>query len=211
MSSPGYDFWLFDLDGTVVDVDPSYPREVVAAVGDRLGREFTDSEAETLWYGVGGAREALLDSVGVDPEAFWDAFHSVEDPAARARATYVYDDAERVVPALDGPTGLVTHCQPFLTNPILDRLDIRDWFDAVVCCTDETGWKPDPAPVEDVMADLGVADGREGVLVGDDPADVGAAWNAGLDAAHVRRVDPGARGQCVLGDHRVDRLDELRL
>ena len=41
---------------------------------------------------------------------------------------------------------------------------------------------------------------------GDGPADVSAAWNAGLDALHVGRVDRARRGQCVLGDHRVSRL-----
>lgn len=43
-----YEFWLFDLDGTLVDVDPGYTREVFDRVGDRLGRRFTDREAETL-------------------------------------------------------------------------------------------------------------------------------------------------------------------
>jgi len=49
-----------------------------------------------------------------------------------------------------------------------------------------------------------------GVLVGDGPQDVGAAWNAGLDAVHVERHGHDRRGLCVLGDHRVDGLDELR-
>jgi phosphoglycolate phosphatase len=210
MSADAYDFWLFDLDGTVVDVHPEYPREVVTEVGDLLGHEFTDREVELLWYGVGGAREELLAARGVDPEQFWDHFHDVDDPQARAESTYIYDDAAEALPAIDGPTGLVTHCQSFLTNPILDHLDIRDWFDAVVCCTDDTGWKPDPTPVEHVMSDMNVGhNGHAGVLVGDDPADVGAAWNAGLDAVHVRRVDPETRGQCVLGDHRVDSLVDL--
>ena len=30
-----YDFWLFDLDGTLVDAEWSYTREVFDRVGDR--------------------------------------------------------------------------------------------------------------------------------------------------------------------------------
>ena len=211
MAETSYDFWLFDLDGTVVDVDPSYPREVFTEVGDRLGHEFTDREVELLWYGVGGARDELLAEFGIDPDRFWTVFHEVEDPRTRAESTFIYDDAAALLPALDRPTGVVTHCQDYLTGPLLDHHDIRDWFDTVVCCDDDLGWKPDPAPVEHAMVDLDVAhNGHEGALVGDDPADIGAAWNAGLDAVYVNRVDPERRGQCVLGDHRVDSLDSLR-
>ncbi|PSP20024.1 hypothetical protein BRC62_00815 [Halobacteriales archaeon QH_10_67_13] len=142
------DYWLLDLDGTLVDVEESYVHETIAAAGAR-------------------------------------------------------------VPGLDGPVGLVTHCQAYVTGPVLDRLDIRDWFDAVVCCNDRLGWKPDPAPVERAIGALGVAGRDRGVLVGDDPNDVGAAWNAGLGAVHVRRRDPDRVGLCVRSDRQVTSLTRL--
>jgi phosphoglycolate phosphatase len=236
-----YEFWLFDLDGTLVDVDWSYTRDVYDRVADRLGREFTDREAEVLWHGLSGARNPQLVEWGIDPAEFWPAFHAEEDPTRRAEATYLHDDAERLLEALDGrdaPVGVVTHCQRFLAEPVLERLGLLDRFDTVVCCTDELGWKPDPAPVRHAMADLGVGEaaadggtgertgtatdggrdasgavvdepGPAGVLVGDGPNDVGAAWNAGLDGVHVERHGPTRRGRCVLGDRRVSSLDEL--
>jgi len=204
-----YDFWLLDLDGTLIDIDWAYPRSVFDEVGDRLGREFTDHEAELLWHGLGGSRDEQLRAWGIDPEEFWDAFHDVEDPQRRAENTYLYDDAQFVAD-LECPVGLVTHCQPFLTGPVLDELDIREWFDTVVCCDAELGWKPDPQPVEHAMVDLGVgANGHEGVFAGDGANDVGAAWNAGLDAVHVERHGHERRRQCVLGDYRVESFDEL--
>jgi len=106
-----------------------------------------------------GARGDTLRDLGIDPDAFWPAFHAEEDPDARAEATYLHDDAARLLDRVDdtgGPTGLVTHCQRFLAEPVLDRLDLSDRFDAVVCCTDETGWKPDPDPIELAMTDLDV-------------------------------------------------------
>jgi len=203
-----YDYWLFDLDGTVVDIEWSYPRETFDRVGDRLGHRFSDRQVELLWHGFGGSRDDLLVEWGVDPEAFWPAFHDVESPERRAEETYVHEDAARFISRLDCPVGVVTHCQRFLTDPILDHLDIRDWFDAVVCCSEELGWKPDPAPVERAIGDLDVDDGGRGALAGDGANDVGAAWNAGLDGVHVERHGD-RRGHCVLGDYRVQSFDDL--
>jgi phosphoglycolate phosphatase len=103
----------------------------------------------------------------------------------------------------------VTHCQEFLAGPVLDHLDIRDWFDVVLCCTSEVGWKPDPAPVRHTLSQLDVQEGARGVLAGDGASDVGAAWNAGLDGVHVERHAPERRGHCVLADYRVSSFDEL--
>mgnify|MGYP006273917417 CR=1 FL=1 len=204
-----YDFWLFDLDGTLVDAEWSYTRDVFDRVGDRLGRSFSDREAEVLWHGLGGGRDDQLRAWGIDPAEFWPAFHAEEDPQIRAEATYLHDDAADLVHSLDTPIGLVTHCQAFLTEPVLQHLDIDDWFDTVVCCTEDLGWKPDPEPVRHAIRDLGVNGESTGVLAGDGASDIGAAWNAGLDGIHVERHDPTHRGQCVLGDYRVRTFHDL--
>jgi len=210
MAGNTYDFWLLDLDGTLVDADSSYIHDVMRTVGSRFGVSFTDWETEMLWYGPSEPRNRILTDYAIDPVQFWDVFHEVEEPETRAAATTLYDDAETFISAIETPIGLVTHCQPYLTGPVLEALDIRDWFDTVVCCTDETGWKPDPGPVELAMGELGVgANGHRGAVVGDDPGDIGAAWNAGLSGIHVQRRDPDRVGQCVLGDQRVRSLSEL--
>ncbi|PSQ03737.1 HAD family hydrolase [Halobacteriales archaeon QS_6_71_20] len=213
MVPESYDFWLFDLDGTLVDAEWSYTREVFDRVGDRIGYEFSDREAELLWHGLTGARDPLLREWGLDPTAFWPAFHAVEEPPERASATFLHPDAERLLADLerrDAPLGLVTHCAEFLASPVIDGLDIGERFDTILSCTDETGWKPDPGPLELAMADLDVDSTTErGVYVGDGASDVGAAWNAGLDAVHVERHGHEARGRCVRADHRVESFDEL--
>jgi len=210
MAGSRYDFWLLDLDGTVVDIERRYIHETIQEVGNRLGREFTDREAELLWYGIGNARETLLVDSDLDPDRFWEAFHAVEEPGTRAAATYVYDDAETFISRTDTPVGVVTHCQEYLTTPVLAELDIADWFETVICCDEETGWKPDPAPVRIAMAEMGVAhNGHTGAMAGDTPADVEAAQNAGLDGIHVSRRARNWDGDRVLGDRRVSALTDL--
>jgi len=214
MAVADYDFHLFDLDGTLVDAGGRTPGASSTASATGSAAPFPTGRAYVLWHGLGGARGDTLRDLGIDPDAFWPAFHAEEDPDARAEATtYLHDDAARLLDRVDdtgGPTGLVTHCQRFLAEPVLDRLDLSDRFDAVVCCTDETGWKPDPDPIELAMTDLDVnPQSDRGYYVGDGESDVSAAWNAGLDAVHVERVGHEDRGRCVLGDRRVSRLDEL--
>ena len=204
-----YDFWVLDLDGTLVEVDPGYVHDVMARVGDRVGHRFSEAEAEAVWHSLSGDPNGRLASWGIDPTRFWEVFHEEEDPEARADATFLYDDAEMFA-ELGRPVALVTHCQRYLTDSVLERLHIRDWFDTVVCCTDETGWKPDPTPVERALADLDVDRTGRGILAGDGPHDIGAAWNAGLEGAHIERHGHHRRGMCVLGDHRVNGFDELR-
>ncbi|WP_336327059.1 HAD family hydrolase [Halovenus sp. HT40] len=208
MSRGSYDFWLLDLDGTLIDVEQQYIYDVMNTVGQRFGVSFSEWEAEMLWYGPSQSRATIMDRHDIDPQPFWDTFHEVEQPQVRASASHLYPDTEQFVQSIDRPLGVVTHCQEYLTGPVLDQLDIRDWFDTVVCCSDETGWKPDPTPVELAMDDLGV-DGGRGALVGDDPSDVGAAWNAGLTGIHIERRDPDRVGQCVRGDQRIRSLTEL--
>ena len=204
MDPAGYDFWLCDLDGTLVDVEPDYVRQLFDRVGERLDRPFTDHEVETLWHGLAGQRNALLRSWDLDVERFWETLHAVEDPTARAAATYLHDDARAFLAELDTPVGVVTHCQRHLTDPVLDHLNLENRFDTVVCCTGEIGWKPDPAPVELAMDEMDVS-GR-GALVGDGAHDVAAAWNAGLDGVHLERHGHDRRGRCVRADHRIHDL-----
>lgn len=204
-----YDFLLFDLDGTLVDVERSYVLDLLEQVGDEVGYHFSEEEAIRLWRALGGPPEAQLVRMGIQPDIFWDAFHSLEEPEARVDATFLYPDAN-VIGGLDVPVGLVTHCQTYLTEPVLRALDIKDWFDTIVCCHDGIGWKPDPRPVKEAMTSLGVSkNGSTGAMTGDTPADIGAAWNAGIDGIHIERVDPHERGMCIRADQRAKTLDEI--
>ena len=221
MAPPAYDFWLLDLDGTLVDVERGYKRELLDEVGDHLGVSFADPEVTRVWHGSTASRQGVLSSKGLGEREFWTVFDELDDPDARVEATYLYEDAA-VVPGLDAPTGIVTHCPAPITAQVLSHLDIRDWFDTVVCCDESLGWKPDPAPIREAMADLSVStngnggngiggngNGAAGVYAGDGPHDVGAAWNAGLDGIHVDRHDAALRGEYIFADRSVRAFTDL--
>jgi len=233
MTGRSYDAVLFDLDGTLVAPRFAHVRRMFDRVGEELGHEFSDETARRLWHGLGGSRNDQLRSMGVDVEAFWRTFDAAEDPERRAAAMEVFPDAA-IAADLPVPTALVTHCPPEPTRAVLESHDLEGWFDAVVSCSDELGWKPDPGPLEHALerigvvgtdattegptpaADGGVAPGPDptesadvdALYVGDTVGDVGAAWNAGLDAVHVERFDHERRRRCVLADYRVSRIDE---
>ncbi len=209
MTAVDYDFYLFDLDGTIVDVEFTYARSLFDRVGHKLEYAFTDQEILALWHGLCGTRRRYLNQIGIDPDIFWQVFHAEEDPQERAAATFVYNDAH-AIRDIAVPIGVVTHCQEYLTAPVLDNLGITDWFDTVVCCDEDIGWKPDPAPVRRAMQELNLeSTNARGIYVGDTPDDIGAAWNAGLDGAHIERHSPELRGQCVLADTTVRSLTSV--
>ena len=207
MSRTGYGYWLLDLDGTLVDVEWPYIRYVFDELESRLGRSFSDEQARRLWYGLSGARDDQITTLGLDRDRFWDAFDDIEEPEQRAAASYLHRDAELFEERTE-PIGIVTHCRPRLTKAVLSHLDIRDWFDVVICCNDTLGWKPDPAPVRRAITQLGV-EAETGILVGDSPSDVGAAWNAGIDGAHIERHGADQRGYCVLADYQATSLGQI--
>ena len=207
MADP-YDVWLFDLDGTIVDVERDYAMDVIERTGRAMDYSFSDEQALELWYSLGDSPSSQLRRWGLDPVEFWETFHAVEDPEQRVEHTFLYSDAS-IIADIEAPVGLVTHCQPYLAEPVLDELDIVDWFDVTICCNDDLGWKPDPAPIERAIRELGLSTAASGAVVGDSPNDIGAAWNAGLDGIHVERHGHDQRGCCVRADLRLSRCDEL--
>ncbi len=202
--SAAFDCHLFDLDGVLVDVEDSYRRKIFDEVGEVTGRHYTDRQIKELWHGVGGeSREEILRSWGEDPRAFWRVFDWFDAPERRLEHTYVYSDAD-ALSSIEGPVGVVTHSPRELAIPALERADLLDVVDEVVPCSYETGYKPDPAPIEICLERLGVEGDSDVAMVGDSECDVHGAWNAGITGGHVDRI-----GHPVPADFRVENLREL--
>lgn len=198
-----FDYYVFDLDGVLVDVRDSYRREIFEEVGDELGRGFTDEEIDRLWYGVGGDRKEILRDWGYDPREFWEVFDAIDTPERRVEHTYAYDDTT-VLDEIEVPMGVVTHSPPALADRALEKTGLEGKFDSVICCSYELGYKPEPEPIRVCLDEIG-ASPDDSVMIGDSVSDVKGAWNAGLTAGHIDRV-----GHRVDADINIESLHDVR-
>ena len=89
----------------------------------------------------------------------------------------MFDGIADVLAAVDAPQAVVTNKPEALTRIILDRLGLARHFGAIIGGDTLPTRKPDAAPVRVALQQLGVT---TGLLLGDGPADVGAARAAGI-------------------------------
>lgn len=75
--------------------------------------------------------------------------------------------------------GIVTNKPTRFIDPLLKRLGVSDCFGAMVGGDTLAQRKPDPAPVLEAMAQLGMTGGERAVMVGDSLNDVRAGRAAG--------------------------------
>jgi phosphoglycolate phosphatase len=200
-----FEYYVFDLDGVLVDVRDSYKREIFEEVGDELGRGFSEEEIDRLWYGVGGGRKEILRDWGYDPREFWEVFDAIDTPERRVEHTYAYDDTT-VLDEIEAPMGVVTHSPPALADRALEKTGLAGRFDSVVCCSYDIGYKPEPAPIRACLDEMSASSSPDdSVMIGDSVSDVRGAWNAGLTAGHIDRV-----GHRVDADINIESLHAVR-
>ena len=77
------------------------------------------------------------------------------------------------------------------------------YFDTVISCNSDIGYKPDPNPVKKCMEKIS-AEKEKTVLVGDSISDTKAASNVGIDSCHINRVN-----HILDSDITIDNLYEL--
>jgi pyrophosphatase PpaX len=117
-----------------------------------------------------------------------DAILYEADVIAAAKTPYVelYPDALTVLSDLKKASKrlvLVTTSEHSLIDPLLEKYQMRQLFDFVVCGDDSVNHKPDPEPLIKALVLLdAVADKEHVVMVGDSSADIEAADQAGVDS-----------------------------
>lgn len=189
---PAYAAYLFDLDGTLVDTAPDLMRALNHVLRD-AGLPLVDEAMTRHWvgHGVRAMLNAALEHHDADAstarlDALFDAClayygehiadHSVPYPA--------------VVDTLDGlarrvPLAVVTNKPTDLSERLLDALDLRRFFAAVVGRGSTPNHKPDAEPALYACEQLGV-EPREALFVGDSATDVKCARAAGCDVVLYR-------------------------
>lgn len=178
---------LWDLDGTLVDS----AADIAANVNRALTGAGLPAQPEArvrLFIGDGArslVRRCAEAAGGRFDEALLASFlaHYLEHPAEHTRL-----HPPELLGLLRGlrdegvPMGVVTNKPLAVTLALLGALGLLDFFGVVVGGDSFPEKKPDPRPVREAMAALGV---RRAALVGDGPQDVAAGRAAGVPVVGV--------------------------
>jgi phosphoglycolate phosphatase len=176
------DLVVFDLDGTLVDSHRDLARAANAVVAE-LGGAPLAVEAIVRMVGEGAAvlvRRALVAS-GLDPATpgALDRFLTIYD-GCLLDETRPYPGTLEMLSAIHGThrLAILTNKPSRATTRVLEGLGMATFFDPIVGGDTPFGRKPDPAGLLHVVSEAGTTPDRA-MLVGDSPADLGAARNAG--------------------------------
>ena len=205
---------VFDLDGTLIDSAPDIAHALNRATEKRGIEPFSlDQVKEMIGGGVPQlVRRALL-ARGLPIEGLMPL---VEDFIGFYRETLttntrIYEGGRELLEQLRSGgrrLGICTNKNHELTVEILEQLDLAKYFSSVAGERQGRPRKPDPAPLLEVVAELG-ASRRDALMVGDSGADVACARAAKMPVVVVdfgySRVEPEALG----ADAVISRLSEL--
>ena len=176
---------LFDLDGTLLDTAP----DMVGAL-NALRRE--EDLPPMLYEAVrpavshGAARIVKSGFPDVSAEHFAELQKRFLEiyRGALSQGTRLFPGMERVLDDLAArglKSGIVTNKPAWLTEPLLQQLELRGRFECVVSGDTLAQRKPDPEPLLHAAKLAGVR-AEECVYVGDAERDVQAAHAAGMPA-----------------------------
>ncbi len=205
---------VFDLDGTLIDSAPDIAHALNRATEKRGIEPFALEQVKEMIGGgvpqlVGRALRARgLPDNGLMPlvEEFIALYR--ENLTTR---TKIYEGARELLEQLHGEgrrLGICTNKNHELTFEILEQLDLAKYFSSVIGEREGYPRKPDPAPLFEVVAELG-ASPKDALMAGDSEADVACARAAKMPVLVVgfgySRTAPEALG----ADAVISRLSEL--
>ena len=183
---------VFDLDGTLVDTVPDIasaldialaPYDLPPTSPDEAATMMGDGLSEFFWRALVAKR---LNLPALEADAARRRFISAYRQAP-ARLSEVYPGIRELLHELRGRGVLTAVCTNKIERialSILEALQLRDLFDAVIGQRDDRPMKPHPRPLLEAVA---LAGGRmeRTLLVGDTSADNGAAIAAGIPVVLV--------------------------
>lgn len=185
---PGTTGLIFDCDGTLADTMPAHYKAWLALLG-----RFHIPFPEPRFYAMGGMPTAsiirvLAGEAGVEVTDVDAMVHEKEqtfltflDAVAPIEAVLMIAAAHRgklpIAVASGGYRDTITRT--------LDRLNVRDWFDAIVTAEDTARHKPEPDVFLEAARRLGVA-APQCVVFEDTDIGLEAARRAGMTGVDVR-------------------------
>ncbi len=182
MTTLHVDAVLFDLDGTLVDSIDLVVECFAHACGTVLGRA---PAREWIVGTIGRPLAAALEEAGPGRGAeLLDAYRAYHD-LHHDRLLRPYPSALDVLRALHArglPLGIVSSKRRHAVMQALELYDLTPLFQTIITPEDTTRHKPEPDPLLEGAARLGLPAGRV-LYVGDSTYDVLAARAAGMPVA----------------------------
>ena len=180
---------LIDVDGTLVDSVPDLAY-CVDEMMKQLDMPVHGEDNVRNWVGNGVerlTRRALIGQLDGEPddvlfEKAYPIFLDLYDKNVCERSC-LYDGVREALDFLktqDVKIGCVTNKNAQFTLPILEKLDIKDDFEIIICGDTLAKKKPDPLPLLHGAEKLG-ATPEQSLMLGDSMSDVKAARAAGFD------------------------------
>lgn len=164
-----YEAILYDLDGTLVELDVDWG-EVAQAVGAMLHARGIETEGATLWEMFDLAREAECFPTVDDRVAAFE-----REGARTSRRLPLADELPR-----SEPVGVVSLNAEAACHIALEVHGLDSAVGTVVGRDTVEAMKPDPLPLRRALDDLGVS-ADYALFVGDSESDAEAARRAGMD------------------------------
>lgn len=182
--------FIFDLNGTMIDDMAFHVRAWYHLVHDQLGKDITVEEVRSQMYGKNGE---VMDRI------FGKGYFSLEE-ADRLSLEKEKNYQRAFLPHLKLIDGLNTFLESadkggvqmaigsaamtFNIDFVLDNLNLRHYFSAIVSADDVSNSKPDPETYVKAAHILKVAP-EDCIVFEDAPKGVEAALNAGMKAVAI--------------------------
>ena len=185
---------IFDFDGTLIDSSPDLTQALNVMLANYNLKPLTDEEA-SMYIGNGSiilVQRTLKDRFETDTiseELFKEAFDIYFKAYGEyvCDKTYMYEGVAEALQYLDGKGYDMAICtnKPYVfIEPILDALNIKQYFKLWVGADSLPKQKPDALPLLHLAKELG-REVHKTIMVGDSKNDILAAQNAKMDCIGV--------------------------
>lgn len=200
---------LFDFDGVLIDSE-GLQYKSYARVLERWNVHVSPSEYAEHWIAAGRGPEYAVATYAlpVEPNGLRDLKHPVYHEILRAEVTLmpgVHAALARLRPHFS--LAVATNSNRRDVDFVLDRFDLRQWFDAIVTREDYSGAKPEPDAFLTAAARLGLAP-AQCVVIEDAHKGILAAHRAGIAVIAVPNEWTASNDFSLAADT-LSHLDEL--